>query len=1531
MKLFNKLAASILSLFMFMTMCPITSIIANDITSNITIGSITVPSEVQQGDVNQEVGFNFEINTLTGNPIKEGDSVTLTTNIGELFETAWSSVINNLVIRDSTNSIIAKAEVNETSITIVFTGASVGQTYVAGNVSTGAKLTAKDVGASGGNKVDKVLKIGNASTNVSFTSPSSGGGEGGGGEGDGGDDSGGGGGGVVADPGAVDLDVFWKSAWSINYNSGAWVSLEVNPIGSMDLYGSTTRKTTPTIHDTMFIKDEIPEKGYIDLSSLRIHVAVPTLVTANGNNSYGIKAGDKYAGRGGTQRYTIDRGANNYMTQITQNSNETIESFEARVKASQLTWGVYTASDKTQTLMCNFGRVGDPKSNNGIKYSNFGEKYNNFDINSNPDIFGDNGASGGNVVSYQIEFATYYPDIVGSKYVTNFASLSSFKNNSSTATEKGNYSDGYLIDNGGGTGFSRSGEISIRLIDEDDSTPISNAEFKVMESTSSGLQETGLSGITNKDGRLTLGTMAQGQYVLVQTKTASGYEFNNNTYGPNKNANGDIIGGQLTTSGEFEVKATDNFGFGTIVTNNKKVVDYKVEHYQQNVNDDNYTLVDTDNLKGIYNSNPIVNSKSYEGFVHNANKTTYETSGNKESSTVLNIAADGSLVVKVYYDRNLYSVSYNVQGHGVAPSTQSNVRFDSLISEPSKPSAKGWNFNGWYKDAECTAGMEWDFTTDKVKSDTILYAKWTTGATTYTVEHYKQREDGTFSNVADEIETLNGNTNQNVNAISKGYFDYVFDSSVPGTIITGVIKDDGSLKLKLYYRAYRNVEYDSQGGNYTPISQKIVHGEKASEPSAPTKAGYIFNGWYYEDNQSNNIKWNFNDPVEKNLVLKAEWTKKEFDVSWVNSDTTKGTISPTNTSEKVKFKEFATSNVKVTPITGGDEYTFAGWSYNYLPDGMADLPGNYISGLTLDYKTVSVEGDIVFTAMYTQKSYVNINASNGYVAIEKGSTIPDIPTSITDKKTAAKVEYDSLSSAGESVAIRFENMIHYHLSKIIVSDLYGNSYTIYTNVDGDSKDDIFAMNDSNLDIEFNMDEGSIKIDNVKNSLSIDVKFEEDEKYNVHFYEQTKDKVTSMTKPYASNTGLYSGDAHGIIPAKTPIKEGFTFSGWSYDGINVNYDSTKKITNSNVNVYAIYNQRTYTVNYDLNGGSYLGKAIKSIPALNTVFEGTNLLPSTDPIKSGYQFTGWFISDIKVEATTKYKDLVANDSVDSITLKAEYTANNYQVQFDKNSDSATGSMNNQHFVYDEAQQLNENDFTREGYTFAGWSTQPDGNIVYANSDSVKNLTDVKDDVVTLYAVWIANGDTVYNVEYYKQKSDGTFSDIADEVLTFTGETDTMAYAHLNQYDRFIFDDENEKNILNGNIEADGTLVLKVYYNRIETVSFDVDGGTPSIANQDIVYGKKIVKPSNPSKVDYTFIGWSYLDGNGVEQLWDFDNDVVFSSFTLKAKYEKKAEEIKADTGVQTSDDSNRFQNILILIISSIILGLQLSKRWTKEKSN
>lgn len=118
-----------------------------------------------------------------------------------------------------------------------------------------------------------------------------------------------------------------------------------------------------------------------------------------------------------------------------------------------------------------------------------------------------------------------------------------------------------------------------------------------------------------------------------------------------------------------------------IVTYHPAEVEFTVKHYQQNVTNDLYTLVDTETKKGFTESAVGEQlAKTYPGF----SALLYDTT--------TKIAADGSTEVPLYYDRYYFLMKFNLNGgYGLEP-IYARYGTPITIGEPTKP---GYSFNKW--------------------------------------------------------------------------------------------------------------------------------------------------------------------------------------------------------------------------------------------------------------------------------------------------------------------------------------------------------------------------------------------------------------------------------------------------------------------------------------------------------------------------------------------------------------------------------------------------------------------------------------------------------------------------------------------------------------------------------------------------------------------------------------------------------------------------------------------------------------------
>lgn len=136
------------------------------------------------------------------------------------------------------------------------------------------------------------------------------------------------------------------------------------------------------------------------------------------------------------------------------------------------------------------------------------------------------------------------------------------------------------------------------------------------------------------------------------------------------------------------------------VTYHPANVGFTVNHYLQNVADNNYTLDKTEEVGGFTESEVGDGlAETYPGFA----ALLYNTKAK--------VAADGSTVVEIYYDRNYYMMSFNLDGgYGVEP-IYARYGASVKVENPTKP---GYTFSGWEPQVPTTVPAE----------NTTYKAKW---------------------------------------------------------------------------------------------------------------------------------------------------------------------------------------------------------------------------------------------------------------------------------------------------------------------------------------------------------------------------------------------------------------------------------------------------------------------------------------------------------------------------------------------------------------------------------------------------------------------------------------------------------------------------------------------------------------------------------------------------------------------------------------------------------------------------------------
>ena len=173
------------------------------------------------------------------------------------------------------------------------------------------------------------------------------------------------------------------------------------------------------------------------------------------------------------------------------------------------------------------------------------------------------------------------------------------------------------------------------------------------------------------------------------------------------------------------------------------------------------------------------------------------------------------------------------------------------------------------------------------------------------------------------------------------------------------------------------VTFNSQGGSAVN-SQTVEHGGLATEPTAPTKEGCTFGGWYKELECIN--AWDFaTDAVTSDVTLYAKWTINFYTVAYNGNGNTAGTV-PVGPSSPYEYGATVTVLGNTGGLTrindGGTSYRFTGWNTKADGSGSDQAEG---STFTMGASNVTLY------AQWTPYVLRDTGPAGGYIFYDKGS------------------------------------------------------------------------------------------------------------------------------------------------------------------------------------------------------------------------------------------------------------------------------------------------------------------------------------------------------------------------------------------------------------------------------------------------------------------------------------------------------------------------------------------------------------------
>lgn len=300
---------------------------------------------------------------------------------------------------------------------------------------------------------------------------------------------------------------------------------------------------------------------------------------------------------------------------------------------------------------------------------------------------------------------------------------------------------------------------------------------------------------------------------------------------------------------------------------------YKVIHLWQPIAGDTHVEHETQELSGKVGAETAAAAKTYPGF----HVSTVQHTGGKILQQ--KIKADGTTVVKIHYDRDMFTAKFNTDGGNAIP--ERSCRYETEILPPATPIKDGFTFIGW----EPTLPA-------KLMANTEYKAKWTAEVLPkYKVEHWQQKLDGngkacdanTQNDTCYELkdtDTKNGKKGEQTKAEAKTYTGFTSTAFTQKDI-----NENGSTVVKIYYiRKDITLTFDAQGGKIDGQPNKTLSGKygekiKDNEVPKPLRNADEFSEWkpaypteYPEKDTTYEAKWKTLNDIE----ITSGPTKKDY-------------------------------------------------------------------------------------------------------------------------------------------------------------------------------------------------------------------------------------------------------------------------------------------------------------------------------------------------------------------------------------------------------------------------------------------------------------------------------------------------------------------------------------------------------------------------------------------------------------------------------------------------------------------------------
>ncbi|MBQ4444280.1 MAG: InlB B-repeat-containing protein [Clostridia bacterium] len=735
---------------------------------------------------------------------------------------------------------------------------------------------------------------------------------------------------------------------------------------------------------------------------------------------------------------------------------------------------------------------------------------------------------------------------------------------------------------------------------------------------------------------------------------------------------------------------------------------------------------------------------------YRANHYAVVVQSNDTDAGTASISGNGLDNVNVFFNVNNDKCATNV--HTQTVTTQEGLRY------PADPTAEGYLFRGWYKD-----GSIYNFARD-IYGDLNLTAEWyrlPTGARIVTAYTAASLAEETYAEV------------------SGAAVSYYFVAKTGGT----------------YTLSYRNTQEGATYGARIYVSG--ANGYTNVVATNTTRKTITFTA-------------NAGSVCSINLQREGDYnTGVYFAVYGGNMFAAGGKVAVSDLNRVVLAGNTVT--LKATENTG---YTFEGWykngtklsadkNYTYRsPAADSTITASYT------YYTVSTDANLSDAGTYTQKSREKVTV---------GSTVT--LTASTNNGYTWLGWYDGNTKVSEGTGLSCTITMTAE-NKTYTAKWTPTQYTITYNLNS-------GTNSSNNPATYTVESNTITLANATrayytfggwytNSSLTNRKTQIAKGSTGDLTLYAKWTPTRYAITYNLNGGTnsnsnpteYTVESNAITFAN-PTRTGYTFGGW-YTNSACTQSTTGIAAGSHgyVTVYAKWTIITYTITYNLNGGT------NNNSNLTTYTVESNTITLAPATRDYYTFGGWYTSS----SLTNQKTQITKGSTGGLTLYAKWTPTQYTITYNLNG--GTNDSNNPTKYTVESNDITFADATRTGYTFGGW---------YTNSSLTNKKTQIAKGStgdLTLYAKWTP---TQYTITY--NLNGGTNSGSNPATYTVESNTITLAdatrtgYTFAGWYTNSVCT-QSTTGIAAG---SHGNMTVYAKWNIITyTITYNLNGGTNSGSN-------------------------------------------------------------------------------------------------------